>query len=286
MRELKRHSSSNPIILPRVFRGHGTRTISVTGGKGGVGKSSVAVNLALGILHLGGRVLLIDGDLGLANADQLLGVHAPATLWDVECGRISVEDAVFETPLGICLLPACSGRKEMAELAAHSRMALVESINKFDGRFDFIVIDTAAGIGQTALDLASAGDIVLAVVTPDPTSVRDTFSVMKILSKEYGTRHISIVANMVSSRGNGIDLYRRLSQVAARFLPLTLDLAGVIVRDPCMAKAVIDRHPMITAYPASPAAKQISKLAEHLITSDRRREKMLNSDDSKEKGNS
>ena len=221
---------SNPVSLPRVFRGSRMRVVSVTGGKGGVGKSSIAVNLALGLERLGGRVLLLDGDLGLANADQLLGVQASSTLWDVMQNRLALTDAVIETPWGVSLLPACSGRTEMAELDDIARASLIRGVKGLSDHFDFVIVDTAAGIGDTAVGLAQAGDVVLAVATPDPTSVRDAFSIMKVLAKERGVRRISLVANMVSSPAEGMDLFRRVSSVTSRFLPLTLGYAGAVVR--------------------------------------------------------
>ncbi|MCP4606253.1 MAG: MinD/ParA family protein [Proteobacteria bacterium] len=269
MKYLADQRSSSVIALPRVFRGSGMRFVSITGGKGGVGKSSIAVNLALGLAQLGGRILLLDGDLGLANADQLLGVHAPSTLWDVIRGRIDLAEAVFETPWEISLLPTCSGRKEMADLDESSVVMLLDGVRALSDEFDFVIIDTAAGIGETALGLASAGDLILAVATPDPTSVRDAFSVMKILTKEYGASRISLVANMVSTREQGVALFKRLSGVTGRFLPMSLTLAGVIVRDPCLARSILDRRPLLAAYPGSPASQQIIELAAHIVTLDR-----------------
>ncbi|MDD5308884.1 MAG: P-loop NTPase [Deltaproteobacteria bacterium] len=255
--------------LPRVFRRREPRIISVTGGKGGVGKSSVAVNLALGLQALGGRILLLDGDLGLANADQLLGVRAASTLWTVIRGEIALENAVVETPYGISLLPACSGREEMANLGGEAHTALVRGVRGLAGRFDFVVVDTAAGIGTTAIGLASAGDTILDVTTPDPTAVRDAFSIAKVLSKGHGVRRIELVVNMVSGRDEGLDLFRRLSAVAGRFLPVTLGLAGCVVHDPCVAKAVRERRPFLSAYPASAASRQIRELATHVVRLDR-----------------
>ncbi len=269
MKHLAQKRSSHIIALPRVFRGSKMRFVSITGGKGGVGKSSIAVNLSLGLARLGGRILLLDGDLGLANADQLLGVHAPSTLWDVIRGKVELAEAILETPWDISLLPTCSGRKEMAELDEGSREKLLAGVRALSDSFDYVVIDTAAGIGETSLSLASAGDIILAVATPDPTSVRDAFSVMKILTKEYNAGHISLVANMVSSRENGLALYKRLAGVTGRFLPMSLGLAGVIVRDPCVAKSVLDRRPLLAAYPGAAASRQITDLAAHIVTLER-----------------
>lgn len=269
MRSHKQLEVTPPIHLPRIFRGGEMNVVSVTGGKGGVGKSSVAVNLALGLKSLGGRVLLVDGDLGLANADQLLGVQAPSTMLDVIKGNVQISEAIIETPWGISLLAASSGRKEMAELDAVTMADLVSAIREIKGKFDLVVIDTAAGIGETSVGLAQAGDIVLAVITPDPTSVRDGFSIMKILAKDRGVRRISLVANMVSSHAEGVDLFRRISSVSNRFLPLRLSLGGVIVRDPCMADSVLSRQPAFVAHPGSFASRQIAKLAAHVVTLNR-----------------
>jgi flagellar biosynthesis protein FlhG len=269
MKDLAQYQINKIIPLPRVHRGQGMRIISVTGGKGGVGKSCISVNLALGLQKLGGRILLLDGDLGLANADQLLGVHAPSTLLDVIQGRIKLEEAVVDTAYGVSLLPACSGRQEMAELDGETRSALLNSVKALDGEYDFVVVDTAAGIGETALGLAGAGNQILAVATPDPTSARDVFAVMKILSKDYGVRYMSLVPNMISSPAEGMALYHKISRVAGRFLPLTLNLGGIVMRDPSLAKSVRNRTPMMASYPASVASKQISEMAVRLVTRDR-----------------
>jgi flagellar biosynthesis protein FlhG len=245
------------------------RLVSVTGGKGGVGKSSISVNLALCLAKLGGRVLLLDGDLGLANADQLLGVHAGSTLWDVMQNRVSLEGAVTSTPYGVDLLPAASGRQEMAELPAAARADLLMGVRDLGKSYDFIVIDTAAGIGDTAIDLASAGDLILAVATPDPTSVRDAFSVMKILSKEKGRRRIDLVANMVPTHDDGLSLFRQISSVTSKFLPVSLGLAGAIVRDPNLGRSILERRPLVSAYPQSPASKQLGKLAAYVVSTAR-----------------
>ena len=262
-------SVSKIVPLPRVHRGRGLRIISITGGKGGVGKSCISVNLSLALAKLGGRILLVDGDLGLANADQLLGVHAPATLLDVIQGKMDLSAAVVETPHGISLLPACSGRQEMAELDAVTRQDLLSGIKALDGEYDFVVVDTAAGIGETALTLAGAGSQILAVATPDPTSARDAFAVMKILAKDYGARRIALVANMVQSPSEGISLYQKIARVTDRFLPLSLSLAGVVTRDPMLAKSVRERHPVMTAYPGAAAVKQISEIAVRVVNVDR-----------------
>ncbi len=266
MTDIANPDTGQLVALPRVYRGNDLRIVSVTGGKGGVGKSSIAVNLAIGLSSLGGRVLILDGDLGLANADQLLGVHASATLWDVIQGRITLEEAVLKTPWQVSLLPACSGRKEMVALSEAARSNLITGVRALSDQYDYVIIDTAAGIGEIALNLTAAASIVLAVVTPDPTSVRDVFSVMKLLSKEHGIEKIALLANKVVNREQGLDLFRRLSSVTGRFLPLSLSFAGVVVRDQCLARSIVDRRPLMAAYPGCMAAKQIHQLASHLVT--------------------
>lgn len=269
MRYDSKSSNTDPVALPRVYRGAGMRIVSVTGGKGGVGKSSIAVNLAIALSRLGGRVMLLDGDLGLANADQMLGVHAPATLWDVMRGQVDLPSAILDTPHGISLLPAASGRQEMAELSETARADLIRGVKDAGQRFDYVVVDTAAGIGETALSLAGAGDIILAVATPDPTSVRDAFSIMKLLSQNHKVDRMSLVANMVGSRQEGLGLFKQISSVTGRFLPLSLGLAGHVVRDPSIQRAIMERRPLLAAYPGSPASKQIQDIATHIITSQR-----------------
>jgi flagellar biosynthesis protein FlhG len=265
--------ANHPIQLPRVYRGKGLSIISVSGGKGGVGKSSVSANLSIALSQLGGRVLLLDGDLAMANADQMLGIHVPTTLWNVIHGDVQLEEAVVKTPWGVSLLCASSGRREMAELDEATRLSLLESVRVLGGQFDYVVIDTPAGIGGVSIDFASAADMVLAVATPDPASVRDVFAIMKVLSKDKGVKRIQLVANMVSSKGEGVDLYKRVSGVAARFLPVTLGLGGIIMKDPSMQKAIRERLPVMSMYPDAISSRQINGLATHLVAVER---EMLN----------
>jgi flagellar biosynthesis protein FlhG len=157
----------------------------------------------------------------------------------------------------------------MAELDENTRATLLENVRALDGEYDFVVVDTAAGIGETALGLAGAGSQILAVATPDPTSARDVFAVMKILSKDYGVRNLSLVPNMVSSPAEGMALYQKISRVTGRFLPLTLSLGGIVMRDPNLAKSVRNRAPMMATYPGASASKQISDIAVRLVTRDR-----------------
>ncbi|MBN2714802.1 MAG: P-loop NTPase [Deltaproteobacteria bacterium] len=261
--------ANHPIQLPRVFRGKGLSIISVTGGKGGVGKSSVSANLSIALSHLGGRVLLLDGDLAMANADQMMGIHVPLTLWNVIQGEIDLADAVVKTPWGVSLICASSGRREMAELDEQSRQSLLDRVRILGAQYDYVIIDTPAGIGGVSIDFASVADLVLAVATPDPASVRDVFAIMKVLSKDKGIKRIQLVANMVSTKGEGVDLFKRVSGVAARFLPVTLGLGGIILKDPSMQKAIRERLPVMSMYPEAISSKQISKLATHLVALER-----------------
>jgi flagellar biosynthesis protein FlhG len=265
--------ANHPIQLPRVYRGKGLSIISVSGGKGGVGKSSVSANLSIALSQLGGRVLLLDGDLAMANADQMMGIHVPTTLWNVIHGDVQLEEAVVKTPWGVSLLCASSGRREMAELDEPTRRSLLDSVRVLGEKYDYVVIDTPAGIGGVSIDFASAADMVLAVATPDPASVRDVFAIMKVLSKDKGVKRIQLVANMVSSKGEGVDLYKRVSGVAARFLPVTLGLGGIILKDPSMQKAIRERLPVMSMYPEAISSKQITSLATHLVAVER---EMLN----------
>ncbi|MBN2340620.1 MAG: MinD/ParA family protein [Deltaproteobacteria bacterium] len=266
-------TNQHPIQLPRVYRGKGLSIISITGGKGGVGKSTVSVNLSIALSQLGGRVLLLDGDLAMANADQMLGVHVPTTLWNVIQGEVSLSDSVVDTPWGISLICASSGRKEMAELGEMKRQSLLDQVRELGKNYDYVVIDTPAGIGGVSIDFASAADLVLAVATPDPSSVRDVFAIMKVLSKDKGIKRINLVANMVSTNSEGVDLFKRVSGVAARFLPVTLGLGGIIVKDPTLQRAIRERLPVLSMYPEAMSSKQISKLASQVVTLER---EMLN----------
>jgi flagellar biosynthesis protein FlhG len=241
------------------------RSIAVTSGKGGVGKTQLSANLALALGKRGQKVLLLDADLGLASLDLALGIHPHADLLSVVRGERNIDDILVEAAHGVQLVPACPGRYEMANLGTAEREKLRAVIEDLARRFDVLVIDTGAGIGANSVGFASLASEVLLVTTPDPTSLRDAYAMAKVLNKRAGVDSIALVANQVPSEAGGLEVYERLLGIAQRFLSLELRYLGCIPKDETVARAVASGHPYVIGAPHSKAARALESLVERLM---------------------
>jgi flagellar biosynthesis protein FlhG len=240
---------------------HPVRVIAVTGGKGGVGKSSVAVNLAAEFAAGGSRTLLFDGDLGLANIDVLLGLTPRYSLAHVISGERSLGEVLIDAPQGFRIVPGASGVARLTTLTTQQHTVLIDSFSAIAPEVDALVVDTAAGIAPMVLQLAQAAQNVLVVVCDEPTSLTDAYALMKVLSRGHGVRRFRVLANMVRDAIAGRRLFETLDKVAARFLDVTLEYAGEVPEDPWMRRAIREQKPVVTAYPAAPAARALKELA-------------------------
>ena len=173
------------------------KVITVTGGKGGVGKSNVSLNLAVALAAQGKKVMLLDADLGLANIDVMLGLRVEKNLFNVLNGECTLDDIIITGPYGLMILPATSGTQAMVELTQAQHAALIRAFGDLKAAVDVLIVDTAAGISNMVLSFARAAQDILVVVCDEPTSVTDAYALMKILSKEYGVYKFKVVANMV-----------------------------------------------------------------------------------------
>ncbi|MBK7251381.1 MAG: MinD/ParA family protein [Gammaproteobacteria bacterium] len=237
------------------------QVIAVTGGKGGVGKTSVAGNLATA-LAARRRVMLFDGDLGLANVDVFLGLPARYTMAHVLSGERSLEEIVLRTPQGLRVVPAASGVARLASLGATEHLALVQAFSSIAGDLDVLIVDTAAGIAHGVLQFSQAAQQVLVVVCDDPASMTDAYALVKVLSRDHGVRRFRVLANLTRGAGDGEALFRRFERVTGRFLDVNLEYVGEIPEDPCLRRSVREQRPVCEAYPGSPAARAFKKLAE------------------------
>jgi flagellar biosynthesis protein FlhG len=241
--------------------GHRVQVIAVTGGKGGVGKSTVSVNLATGFAQQGRRTLLLDGDLGLANADVLLGITPRHTLAHVLCGERSLEDIVVQAPQGFGVVPAASGVAQLASLGEAEHIGLVRAFSSLGGELDVLVVDTPAGIAPGVLQLAQAAQHVLVVVCDEPASITDAYALIKVLSRNHGVGRFQVLANMTRERGAGERLFATLNRVTSRFLDVTLEFAGEVPEDPWLRKSIREQQPVLAAYPGSPSGQALRQLA-------------------------
>lgn len=247
--------------LRRMANPRPVKVIAVTSGKGGVGKSSVSVNLSVALARSGAQVMLMDADLGLANVDVLLGISPRYNLSHVIDGEASLEEVLVEGPEGIMIVPASSGTKRMAELGPAENAGLIHSFSELNHDVDYLIIDTAAGIADSVISFARAARDVLVVALDEPSSITDAYALIKVLNRDYGVRKAHVVANMVSGNRQGQELFEKLSRVTGRYLDVTLDFLGSIPADDSLRKAVQRQKPVVTAYPGSPSGKAFVELA-------------------------
>jgi flagellar biosynthesis protein FlhG len=237
------------------------QVIAVTGGKGGVGKSCVAVNLATALARDGKRVLVLDGDLGLANVDVLLGVTPRFTLEHVLDGRCTLEEAILETRQGFRIIPAASGVARLAELSTREHLGLVQAFSNLTTGLDVLIVDTAAGIADGVRQFCQAAQQVLVVLRDEPASLTDAYALVKVLRRDHGMVRFRILANMTQNPGDGDALFRKLERVTSRFLDVVLEYAGEIPDDPLVRQAVREQRTVIEAFPSGPAARAFARLA-------------------------
>jgi len=239
------------------------RVISVTSGKGGVGKTNMVINLCMALARLNKRVFLLDADMGLANVDVILGISPKYTLEHLMRGERRIEDVVMDGP-GFRLLPSSSGLTELADMTYDQQMFLFRELSRLDEHLDYLFIDTGAGIHSNVLRFnASAGEVLI-IATPEPTSITDAYALMKLLALKYNIQEFTLLANMVTSDKEGQEVYNRLAHVCQHFLNVTLNYLGCVPQDPHLRQSVRQQQPLLELFPASPAAKSITRLAGQL----------------------
>ncbi|MBA3440795.1 MAG: MinD/ParA family protein [Pyrinomonadaceae bacterium] len=242
------------------------RTIAVTSGKGGVGKSNFAVNVSLELAALGRRVSLLDGDLALANADVLLGLHPQYHLGHVLAGLRTLDEVVVRVGSGVRLIPGGSGFEELANLSHNQHTRLIAELCAMENDSDFLIIDTAAGIGHNVMDVLRAAAEVVIVTTPDPTAVVDAYATIKVLHNHSPSKPISIVVNDVVGIGDADHIFSQLRSAVSRFLNHEIYHLGTVPRDAELAEAVREQRPVVEYAPDSPSARAFRLIAKHLHT--------------------
>jgi flagellar biosynthesis protein FlhG len=247
---LKRITSPGPV-----------QVIAVTGGKGGVGKTSVSVNLATALASTGRRAMLLDGDLGLANVDVFLGMSPRFTMAHVMKGERSLEEIIVESPQGVQVVPGASGVAELANLSATGHLNLVQAFSSLSSRVDVLVVDTAAGISHSVVQFSQAAQHVLVVICDEPASMTDAYALVKVLSRNHGVTSFHVVANMVRAPGEGEALFQKFQRVTTKFLEVTLDYVGEIPEDQYLRRSIREQRPVIAAFPSCPASRAFKKLA-------------------------
>lgn len=247
--------------LRRMVNSSPIRVLAVTGGKGGVGKTNVSVNLGVALSEMGRRVMLLDADLGLANIDVVLGLHPEFDLSHVMRGERDLEEIIVSGPEGIQVVPAASGIREMASLSPAEHAGIIHAFSDIGGNLDTLVIDTAAGISDSVISFSRAAQEVVVVVCDEPASITDAYALIKLLNREYGISRFRVLANQVNSAQEGRNLYNKLCRVTDRYLDVMLNFLGAIPYDETLKKAVKGQKAVVQAYPRSRVAQAFKNLA-------------------------
>jgi flagellar biosynthesis protein FlhG len=235
--------------------------ITVTSGKGGVGKTNVATSLAIRLAQSGNRAVLLDMDLGLANAHVLLGLRPQHSLADVLTGRKDIEDVMLSGPGNIQFVPGGTGDEELANLPQAPLQRLIKSLRRICASADYLVIDTAAGLSRNTMTLARAADAVTVVTTPEPTALLDAYAMFKSL-KAGSQPDLYLLVNMARTPQEGNQAVRRLDTVIRSFWQSSLDNAHCVPFDDAVGAAVRARAPVLLSHPNSPAAASLRAFAD------------------------
>ncbi|MFX4261938.1 MinD/ParA family protein [Pelotomaculum propionicicum] len=243
----------------------GPRAIAVASGKGGVGKTSIVVNLALCLAKMGNRVTVFDADLGLANAEVLLGIVPPYSLFEVLYGGMTLDEIAVQGPCGIRVISGGSGFLEMANLDRSRRQQLLRMFNHFVGKDEIVLIDTGAGINKNVLGFVAAAEEVIIVVTPEPTSLTDAYALIKILANFKLHSEVNVVVNRAADRNEAMRTLGRISTATGRFLDIKINFLGWVPDDKLVTQAVKSQQPYYITNHNSPASRSITKIAELLV---------------------
>lgn len=252
---------------PHKLTGRSAKVIAVTSGKGGVGKSNFTVNLAIELSKLGNRVMIFDADLGLANADIILGIHPQYNLAHVISGEREIKDIITETEYGIKLIASGSGVKELANLTNPQREKFISQLSEVEDMVDILLIDTGAGIGRNTLGFVFAADYGIVITTPEPTALMDAYGLIKVVSLSKETVPLKLIVNMAGSKEEAKEIASRVILLSRRFLNTFVESFGFIFRDRAVLQSVMSQKPFTVAHPASKAAECVREIA--LKVSDR-----------------
>jgi len=242
------------------------RVITVTSGKGGVGKSNLTLALALALTSLGRRVLIWDADLGLANIDVLLGLKTTATIHDLLSGAKTLPEIIVQGPGSLKIMPAASGILELGELTEGQKQRLLSEFDDWDEALDFLLIDTAAGLGSNVIYFNLAAQERIVVVTDEPTSITDAYALIKVISTRYQQNSFYILPNQVAQEKEAKRIFSLLSNVADHHLSVALNLIGFVPRDPAVPAAVRAQTPFFLAAPEAEASRRVLDIAKRIVT--------------------
>ncbi|MEE4356260.1 MAG: MinD/ParA family protein [Desulfococcaceae bacterium] len=244
-----------------------TRIVSITSGKGGVGKTTFAINLGFAMSKMGKRVLILDADLGLGNLDVLLGLTPRYNLSHVIRGEKKIEEVIACYPDNIKILSSSSGIQEMTDLSKEQSFRLISEIDSSLRDIDILLIDTAAGISPNVTYFNTTAQEILVIVVPEPASITDAYALMKVLSMRFHNKYFKILINFAESIREAQEVFRQLRIVSDRFLDISLEYFGCVLADENITKAIKQQQILVQEYPESTAAKCYHALAKKFIGS-------------------
>lgn len=242
-----------------------TKVISFTSGKGGVGKTTLTVQIAQELARKGKRVLIFDGDLGLSNADIMLNVRPQRNIHHVIRGECSLQDVVHSVEPGLDLISGGSGLYKASQLSSSNKQNLIDQVSEFGRRYDYMLVDTASGIEDHVLYLNSASHEICIVMTPDPSSFTDAYALIKVLNQHFSETQFKIIANQVSDSEEGFKLFEKFQSVTTRFLPVCLNYWGAVPSDQVIRLAVLQQKINSKLLPHSTGVVSIRNIANDMM---------------------
>jgi flagellar biosynthesis protein FlhG len=242
-----------------------TRVIVVTSGKGGVGKSTLYLNIALSICSMGKKVVLMDADLGMANIDIMLGLVPEYNLYHMMLDRKSLKDIIVSGPDGLSIIPGGSGISELANLKEDQLRRILVELGKLDGDYDYMIIDTGAGISNNVISFVMASNDVIVITTPEPTSLTDAYGIVKIAARDSFKGNMYLVVNRVTNDTEGVLVGEKLRIVIKKFLDMDIKVLGFIANEPLIEEGIRRQEAFIKAFPKSMAAADITRISRNLV---------------------
>lgn len=267
LRELM--EKDNPILKEEEPKGgditNKARIVSISSGKGGVGKSNFSINFALSLIKKGYKVAIIDADVGLGNIEILLGIEVKNTISDLIVGDKEITEILGEGPLGLKVISGGKGLQELDNMTEENIAKVLEGIGQLENLVDFILIDTGAGISQVVIDFILASEEVVVITTPDPTSIMDSYILVKTLNLKAYRGKVNLVSNMVDSSKEGKITYKKISRAASNFLSMETNYLGYISKDDRVNKSVRNQIPFNIGYPTSKIVKEIEHIIDNFL---------------------
>ncbi len=241
------------------------KVVSVTSGKGGVGKTNIVANMAVSLAKKGKQVVILDADLGLGNVDILFGMVPPYTLEHVFMGEKSLAEVMVHGPCGIHILPSGSGLDGLTNLTQEQKLMLLSEFDRLEKDIDVFLIDTSAGISSNVLYFNVAAEEIIVVASSEPTSLTDAYAMMKVLSTRYGEKHFKLLVNMVRTELEAKETFRKLSLVSDRYLDISIDYIGYIPDDDYLRMAVNQQRAVVDIHPKARSSQHFNRLARKVL---------------------